>query len=100
MKLKKLEVDGRVPFDERMESITDARAKARIITRVNRLRDGNPGDCKSVGDGVKELRIDVGAGWRVYFTERNNELILLALVGSKKTQTKDIEQVKSWLKLM
>jgi putative addiction module killer protein len=100
VKLKKLEVDGRIPFDERMESITDARAKARIITRINRLQQGNSGDCKSVGDGVKELRIDVGAGWRVYFTERNNELILLALVGSKKTQTKDIEQVKSWLKLM
>ncbi|SFB83326.1 putative addiction module killer protein [Marinospirillum celere] len=97
MIIKKLVVEGRVPFDERLKKIKDARAVARIIARIRRLESGNPGDHKALSDGLYELRIDVGTGWRVYYTKRGDQLILLALVGSKKTQTKDIKQVLSWL---
>lgn len=97
MRVSKLVLDGRVPFDESLEQVKDPRAVARILTRIRRLELGNPGDHKALQGGLFELRVDVGAGWRIYYLHREEELVLLALVGNKKTQSRDIQKVLSWL---
>ena len=76
------------------DRLRDQRAKARIDIRIRRLSLGNPGDVKPVGEGVSELRIDVGQGYRVYFVQRGECLIILLAGGSKSTQQNDIEQAK------
>ena len=65
----------------------DIQARARVLVRVERLAAGNPGDVKSIGEGVSELRIDSGPGYRVYFTMRGRTLIILLAGGDKRTQT-------------
>ncbi|HQU92992.1 MAG TPA: type II toxin-antitoxin system RelE/ParE family toxin [Pyrinomonadaceae bacterium] len=75
-------------------SLKDRNAKLRIDARIRRLSLGNPGDTKPVGDGISEIRIDYGPGYRVYFTQRNKELILLLIGGDKSSQTKDIAKAK------
>jgi len=72
--------------------LKDMRAKARVDIRIRRLSLGNPGDVKPVGKGVSELRIDVGKGYRVYFVQRGEQLILLLVGGDKSTQQHDIEK--------
>jgi len=76
------------------KSLRDQRAKARVNIRISRLSLGNPGDVKPVGGGISELRIDVGQGYRVYFTQQGEQLILLLVGGNKKTQQNDIKQAK------
>jgi putative addiction module killer protein len=73
------------------ESLRDRQAKARIDIRIRRLSMGNPGDAKPVGQGVSELRIDYGAGYRVYFIQRGETLIILLAGGDKRTQQRDIK---------
>lgn len=73
----------------------DHRAKARISHRIDRLAMGNPGDVKPVGEGVSELRIDYGPGYRVYFVRDGAVVIVLLCGGDKRTQSKDIEQAKA-----
>jgi putative addiction module killer protein len=73
------------------ESLRDRQAKARIDIRIRRLSMGNPGDVKSVGQGVSELRISYGPGYRVYFTQKGETLIILLAGGDKRTQQKDIK---------
>ncbi len=73
------------------ESLTDKQVKARIEARIDRLQSGNPGDVEPVGDGVSELRLHFGSGWRVYYTERNGEIIILLAGGNKSTQKRDIK---------
>ncbi len=75
--------------------LRDRAARARIDVRLRRLSLGNPGDVKAVGDGVSELRIDFGPGYRVYFVQRGELLIVLLAGGDKSTQNKDISAAKA-----
>ena len=81
-------------FAKWMVELRDIRAKARILARLDSARLGNLGDAKSVGDGVSEMRIDVGAGFRVHFTRRRRVMIILLCGGDKSTQPKDITRAK------
>lgn len=71
-------------------NLRDGRARARINARIRRLSIGNPGDAKSVGGGVSELRIDYGPGYRVYFVRRGEALVILVAGGDKRTQSRDL----------
>ena len=73
------------------KSLRDRQAKARIDIPIRRLSTGNPGDVKPVGQGVSELRIDYGPGYRVYFVQRGETLIILLAGGDKRTQEQDIK---------
>ena len=75
-------------------SIRDLRAKVAIARRIDRASAGNLGDIKPVGDGVSEMRVDVGAGYRVYFTMRNGVVIVLLAGGDKSSQNTDIRRAK------
>ena len=75
-------------------NLRDVRAKARILARLDSVRLGNLGDAKSVGGGVSEMRVDVGAGYRVYFTRRQRVIVILLCGGDKSTQAKDIANAK------
>ena len=77
-------------FARWLDALRDVRGRARIQARIERLAAGNPGDVAPVGEGVSELRIDVGPGHRVYFTRRGRAVIILLAGGSKHTQTTDI----------
>lgn len=74
-----------------LDGLRDIRARARVQARVERLAAGNPGDVKPVGEGVSELRIDFGPGYRVYYTMRGRTMIILLAGGDKRTQTADIK---------
>ena len=74
-----------------IDGLRDLMGRARILARIERLAAGNPGDVKPVGEGVSELRIDCGPGYRVYFTRRGNEIVILLAGGDKSTQTTDIK---------
>lgn len=74
-----------------IDELRDIRARALILARVERLATGNPGDVKPVGEGVSELRINYGPGYRVYYTQRGRELVILLAGGAKSTQARDIK---------
>ena len=78
-----------------LDNLRDIRARARVLARVERLAASNSGDVKSVGEGVSEMRIDYGPGYRVYFTRRGNEIIILLAGGDKRTQDADIKTAQS-----
>src|SRR5437763_10633508 len=82
-------------FSKWLFSLRDPRAKARIVARLEAAHLGNLGDSKAVGSGVSEMRVDVGAGYRVYFVRRNTTVILLLCGGDKATQQKDIYRAKA-----
>ena len=77
-------------FARWLANLRDGRARARINTRIRRLSIGNPGDTRSVGGGVSELRINYGPGYRVYFVRRSEALVVLVSGGDKRTQDHDI----------
>ena len=81
-------------FEKWLRDLRDMRAKARILVRIDSARLGNLGDTRSVGDRVSEMRIDVGPGYRVYFTRRQRIVIVLLCGGDKSTQAKDIERAR------
>lgn len=74
-----------------LDGLCDIHARARILVRIERLAAGNAGDAKPVGEGVSELRIDYGPGYRVYFTKRGREVVILLAGGDKSTQASDIK---------
>jgi putative addiction module killer protein len=74
--------------------LRDRQARARILVRLRRLQLGNPGDAESVGEGVSELRIPFGPGYRVYFVQRGAALVVLLVGGDKRTQNRDIARAK------
>lgn len=78
-------------FARWMDGLDDLAARARIQVRIERLAAGNAGDVRPVGEGVSELRIDYGPGYRLYFTQRGRELVVLLAGGDKRTQAADIK---------
>ena len=78
-------------FARWIDELKDVRARARVLARIERLAAGNPGDVAPVGEGVSELRIDYGPGYRVYFKQTGRELIVLLAGGDKSSQAKDIK---------
>ena len=74
-----------------LDGLRDVRARARVLVRVERLAAGNPGDFRPVGEGVSELRIDYGPGYRVYVKKQDRTIVVLLAGGDKRTQSRDIE---------
>jgi putative addiction module killer protein len=85
-------------FERWLAGLSDKRAKARILTRLDSVRLGNLGDWKAIGGALRELRVHIGPGYRLYFVQRQNVVILLLCGGSKSTQARDIERAKRLLK--
>jgi putative addiction module killer protein len=88
--------DGRIPFAEWRNSLRDRKAILIIDNRLRRVRLGNFGDCRSVGEGVCELRIDYGSGYRIYFGQIGSTIVLLLCGGDKSTQAQDIRKAKEY----
>ena len=86
-----IEVQKTNVFVQWLDGLRDIQARARVQARIERLVSGNPGDVAPVGEGVSELRINFGPGYRVYFKMRGQELIILLAGGDKSTQAKDIK---------
>ncbi|RJQ50729.1 MAG: type II toxin-antitoxin system RelE/ParE family toxin [Desulfobacteraceae bacterium] len=78
-------------FSKWLRGLRDRQARARIQTRIDRLQLGLAGDVKPIGEGVSELRIDYGPGYRIYFAQRGRALVILLAGGDKRTQDKDIK---------
>ena len=93
-----IEVRQTERFRKWLTGLRDERARARILKRLERAAGGNLGDVAPVGEGVSEMRIFHGPGYRVYFVQRGSELILLLCGGDKSTQDSDIEQAKALAK--
>ena len=88
--------DGRCPFDDWTLTLKDVRARAKIRARIARLRDGNFGDAKPIGEDVQELRVHYGPGYRIYFARQGRAVLLLLCAGDKQTQPRDIARAKRY----
>ena len=88
-------------FDKWLKKLNDIKAKSKILFRIQKLeKDEHFGDCKPVGDGISELRINFAKGYSVYFKEKDGKIIILLIGGDKSSQIKDIEKAKEiWKKL-
>lgn len=89
-------LDGKQPFTKWLTDLKDVKARAQILTRLNRIRLGNLGDSKFIKEGVYELRIHLNAGYRVYFGQKGNILILILCAGTKDSQERDIERAVAY----
>lgn len=87
-----MEVIRSATFDRWLTTLRDQRATARVLIRINRLAAGNPGDVKPVGQGVSELRINYGPGYRIYYLQHGDQVVLLLTGGNKSTQDADIRK--------
>ncbi len=95
-----MEIRETLEYSHWMTALRDRQARARILVRITRLAQGNPGDVKPVGNGVSELRLTYGPGYRVYYLQRNEELIILLAGGDKSTQKKDIKTAHKLAKIL
>jgi putative addiction module killer protein len=82
-------------FTQWLMDLKDRQGRARILTRIDRLEEGNPGNSRSVGGGVAELKIDFGPGYRVYYIQRGELLLVLLCGGDKSTQVEDVKRAKA-----
>lgn len=87
---------GECPFENWFDGLGDIRAQDRILAGIARLRVGNPGDWKSVGSGIFEMRIDYGPGYRLYFGQEGYRLVILLIGGDKRTQERDVKRAKDY----
>jgi putative addiction module killer protein len=88
---------GRDVFGEWLAGLKDARTRAKIVARIDRLAVGNFGDCKALGGGLLELKIDWGPGYRVYYAMVGKECVLLLAGGNKRRQSSDIDRARKYL---
>ena len=87
-----------IPFEHGLESCETLSQKTAVLKRIDRVTLGNFGNCRDVGNGVTELKIDIGPGYRIYLAHRGERLVILLCGGNKSTQSKDIELArKYWL---
>lgn len=89
-----MEIKRTSQFASWIDSLKDVVGRARILARIRRLGDGNPGDHRNLSDGISELRVDVGPGYRVYYTQRGKQWVILLVGGDKGSQQRDIEKAK------
>ncbi len=81
-------------FTKWIDGLSDIRARARILVRIERLSAGNPGDVKPVGENITEMRIDYGSGYRVYYKKTGRTIVVILAGGDKRTQKKDIKKAQ------
>lgn len=93
-----IEVRQSAIFARWLGELRDANARLRVVTRIRRMELGNPGDVKPVGDGVSEMRIAYGPGYRVYFTRTGDTIVILLCGGDKSSQSRDIALAKQLAK--
>ena len=86
-----IEIRETLVFSQWLDALDDIQARARILVRIQRLAAGNPGDVRPVGEGVSELRIDYGPGYRVYYRKWGQVVVVLLAGGSKSTQARDVQ---------
>lgn len=89
-------LEGKTPFEDWLNALRDSQARAKIKIRLDRVEEGNFGDCKSVGEGVFEWRINYGPGYRVYFGQIELTIVILLCGGDKSTQEKDILKAQEY----
>ena len=87
-------------FTAWLDGLNDMRVRGAVVERIKRLSFGLLGDFKAIGEGVVELRIDFGAGWRLYYTQRGAQIVILLAGGSKRTQKRDIKRAKALAALL
>ena len=87
-------------FDDWLRKLKDRAAKVRILVRIKRIEKGNLGDIKTIGEGVSEIRINYGPGYRIYYHKKGEVIIILLNAGTKSTQSQDIKKAKELLKLL
>lgn len=90
--------DGKSPYSDWLDGLKDVKARAIIRVRIDRVRLGNFGKCRSVGEGIYELKIDFGPGYRVYFGREGDKLVILLCGGDKGSQKRDIEKAHVYWK--
>ncbi|MGA7978866.1 MAG: type II toxin-antitoxin system RelE/ParE family toxin [Chromatiaceae bacterium] len=97
-----IEIVESATFSRWVRALRDIRARARILARIDRMADGNFGDVAPIGGGLSEARVHYGPGYRVYFMQHHEALVILLCGGTKKSQAKDIESAKQiaqdWLR--
>jgi putative addiction module killer protein len=88
--------DGREPFEEWIDSLKDKKSQAIVLGRLNRVRLGNIGDCRHLSEGIYELRIHYGPGYRIYFGDLDGIIVILLCGGDKRTQKRDIKRAREY----